>query len=155
METDMNQYDGSMADSGRKLLRLGGFIFLGIGLLFFILGSIFLTFTQRRAEAYEETEGVIVGFDRDGHPYVAYEADGQTYEQRSNFTSSTMRLGNELTIRYDPAAPYRMEAGGAMALFLPIMFMGMGGLFVVIGVVWLRFFRVRREPENPWAGPQY
>ena len=82
---EMNQYDGSMADSGRKLLR----------------------------------------------------------------------LGDELTIRYDPAAPYRMEAGGAMALFLPIMFMGMGGLFVVIGIIWLRFFRVRREPENPWAGPQY
>ena len=38
---EMNQYDGSMDDSGRKLLRLGGFIFLGIGLLFFILGSIF------------------------------------------------------------------------------------------------------------------
>ena len=66
-----------------------------------------------------------------------------------------MRLGDELTIRYDPSAPYRMEAGGAMALFLPIMFMGMGGLFIVIGVVWLRFFRAKREPENPWAGPQY
>ena len=114
---EMNQYDGSMDDSGRKLLRLGGFIFLGIGLLFFILGSIFLTFTQRRAEAYEETEGVIVGFDRYGHPYVAYEADGETYEQWSNFTSSTMRLGDELTIRYDPAAPYRMEAGASWPCF--------------------------------------
>ena len=58
---EMNQYDGSMDDSGRKLLRLGGFIFLGIRLLFFILGSIFLTFTQRRAGIYVETEGVIVG----------------------------------------------------------------------------------------------
>ena len=151
---DMTQYEWTLDDGGRKLLRLGGFVFLGIGLLFFIRGSIFLTFTQRRAGIYVETEGVIVGFDRDGHPYVAYEADGETYEQRSNYTSGTMRLGDELTIRYDPAAPYRMEAGGAMALFLPVMFMSMGGLFIVIGIIWLRFFRVRREPENPWAGPQ-
>ena len=123
---EMNQYDGSMDDSGRKLLRLGGFLFLGIGLLFFVLGSVFLAFTQRKAQVYVETQGVIVDFDRDGHPYVAYEAQGQTYEQRSNYASSTMRLGDELTVRYDPQAPYRMEAGGAMALFLPIMFMGMG-----------------------------
>ena len=152
---EMNQYDGSMDDSGRKLLRLGGFLFLGIGLLFFVLGSVFLAFTQRKAQAYVETQGVIVDFDRDGHPYVAYEAQGQTYEQRSNYASSTMRLGDELTVRYDPQAPYRMEAGGAVALFLPLLFMGMGGLFIVIGIVWLRFFRAKREPENPWAGPQY
>ena len=37
---------------------------------------------------------------------------------------------------------------------MPILFMGMGGLFIVIGVFWLWFFRDRREPENPWAGPQ-
>ena len=151
---EMNQYDESMDDSGRKLLRLGGFIFLGIGLLFFVLGSVFLAFTQRKAQVYVETQGVIVDFDRDGHPYVAYEAQGQTYEQRSNYASNTMRLGDELTVRYDPQAPYRMEAGGAVALFLPLLFMGMGGLFIVIGIIWLRFFRVRREPENPWAGPQ-
>ena len=133
---ELSEYDEKVLRRGINLMRLGGFLFLGIGLLFFVLGSVFLAFTQRKAQVYVETQGVIVDFDRDGHPYVAYEAQGQTYEQRSNYASSTMRLGDELTVRYDPQAPYRMEAGGAVALFLPLLFMGMGGLFIVIGVVW-------------------
>ena len=125
---ELSEYDEKVLQRGINLMRLGGFLFLGIGLLFFVLGSVFLAFTQRKAQVYVETQGVIVDFDRDGHPYVAYEAQGQTYEQRSNYASSTMRLGDELTVRYDPQAPYRMEAGGAVALFLPLMFMGMGGV---------------------------
>ena len=151
---DLTQYDEKIAGNGMNLLRLGGFIFLGVGLLFFILGSVFLSITQRKAQAYRETEGVIVGFSHDGYPYVAYEVDGKSYEQRSNFTSSSMGLGDEMTVRYDPLSPNRMELGGFASLFLPILFMGMGGLFAVIGVFWLRFFRKEREPENPWATPQ-
>ena len=135
-----------------KMLRLGGLIFLLVGLVFFLIGAIFLAYERKTEQTYVETEGIITGFDRDDHPYVTYTVDGRIYEHRSNYTSSSLRTGQTMTIRYDPADPDKMDVGGAMALFLPILFMGMGGLFLLIGVLWLWFLRPRPDPdENPWA----
>lgn len=135
-----------------KALRLGGLIFLAVGLIFFLIGAIFLAYERKTEQTYVETEGIITGFDRDNYPYVTYTVDGRTYEHRSNYTSSSLRTGQTMTVRYDPLDPDRMTAGGAMALFLPILFLGMGGLFLLIGVLWLWFLRPRPDPdENPWA----
>lgn len=150
----MEQETRTLRNNPLRLMRLGGVIFLGVGLLFFVLGLVFFLTEQKKTATYVETTGVITDFNRDGYPYVAYEANGRTYEQRSNYTSSSMRVGDEIAVRYDPQSPNRMEAGGAIVWLMPILFMGMGGLFIVIGVFWLWFFRDRREPENPWAGPQ-
>ena len=151
---DLTQYDEKTAGNGMNQLRMGGFIFLGVGLLFFVLGAVFLASYQKKAMTYVETKGVIVDFDRNGYPYVAYEVYGKAYEQRSNFTSSSMRLGDEMTVRYNPLSPDRIELSSFASLFLPILFMGMGGLSAVIGIFCLRFFRKEREPEDPWASPQ-
>lgn len=138
-----------------RLMRLGGYIFLLVGAIFLAVGAGILFADRRMTAGFEETQGRIVAFDGSDHPIVAYTVRGHTYMQRSNFTSNTMVMGDELTVRYDPQDPERMlVTGGGALLFLPILFMGMGGLFALIGLAWLRFFRVRREPENPWAGPQ-
>lgn len=150
----MERFQKNVRDNSIHLMCLGGYIFLLVGLIFFLVGTGVLISARKKAATYEETTGVITDFDRDGYPYITYTVHGKTYEQRSSFTTSSYRVGQELPVRYDPDAPYRMEVAGKMALFLPIMFMGMGGLFLVIGVLWVRFFRRLEEPENPWAGPQ-
>ena len=137
-----------------RLMCLGGYIFLLVGLIFFLVGTGIFVSARKKAAAYQETTGVVTGFSQDGALIVTYEVDGKTYTQRSNFITNTVREGDEITIQYDPLSPSRMEAGAKVSKILSIVFMGMGGLFLLIGIFWVRFFRRMEEPENPWAGPQ-
>ena len=135
------------------LLALGGYIFLLVGLVFLVLGTAFFLSARKKADTYVETEAVIVGFDREGYPYVTYTAHGRTYEQRSSYTSSSLEVGQEMTVRYDPQDPTKMTVGGKAAWLLPGLFLGLGGLFFVLGAAWvtLVYRKFRPKDENPWA----
>ena len=130
-------------------LRLGGAIFLIVGLVFLLIGAFIYDRQKAGEKTMQEGTGVIVSFSQHGYPYIIYELNGETYKAQLGFSSSGMKPGDELSIRFDPQTPEHVEIGGWGALFLPVMFMGMGALFSLIGGA-LLFVRRRilRESET-------
>ena len=62
----MEQETRTLRNNPLRLMRLGGVIFLGVGLLFFVLGLVFFLTEQKKTATYVETTGVITDFNRDG-----------------------------------------------------------------------------------------
>ena len=128
-----------------KLSTLGYF-FAGMGALFAGFGGWFLWQESSFSERSIPTRGTIVKLvdyrDSDGdtmyRPVAEYfDARGRRYEFSSNTSSSSpgFRIGEEVDILYDPLKPHdaRIDTWGQRFL-LPVIFSGMGSLFVLIGL---------------------
>ena len=101
-----------------------------------------------------ETEAVITDFDRDGFPYVEYTVGGRSYETRLNYSSSTMREGDTVTVRYDSENPRDVQAGFSVFFILACVFAGIGILFTALGVVFLCLAGKARRMKIPeWERP--
>ncbi|MBQ3277381.1 MAG: DUF3592 domain-containing protein [Oscillospiraceae bacterium] len=142
--------------AGAVALGWVGIIFLSIGLIFLLIGAFVYDREQAQTKGYEKAVGVITGFQKSGYPgypYVTYEASGKTYRTLLGFYSSTMKVGDEVKILYDPASPTHAIYGGMFSLFLPLMFMGLGGFFALLGGIFLLLRRrLRENAPGPWEG---
>ena len=149
MEMNQRSVDGQL--ERLSPLRMAGAIFLIMGLIFLLIGAFIFDRQRAREKDMQEGTGLIVSFSQHGYPYIVYELNGETYRAQLGFYSSGMKLGDELTIRFDPQVPEHVEIGGRGALFLPIIFMGMGALFSLIGgALLLLRRRILRESETSY-----
>ena len=132
-------------------LRMVGLVFLIVGLVFLLAGAFIYDRQKAGAETMQEGTGVIVDFTQHGNPYIVYEKDGRTYEAQLGFSSSDMEVGDELPILFDPMIPEHVQIGGWGALFLPLLFMGLGAVFALMGVALLLLQRrLLQESETTY-----
>ena len=138
-------------DFDHPVVRIAGAIFLIIGVIFVIIAL--ASSLGGRSKTYEKTTAVITGFDRDGYPYVASQVDGKEYESRLNFQSSGMRMGDRISVRYEPDAPHRVSSVKGNAVF-GYIFGGVGGFTGAIGLALLIMARKAKKrkaaQETPW-----
>lgn len=119
------------------VLLLVGLIFIGIGGYVLVKsphrGSEETTATiVRLEEEYDEAEDIT-----SYHPYVDYEINGTAYQDvpLSGY-SSGMKVGDEIQVYYDPAAPTELYASGDA--LLPILILIVGLAAAIFGVISLK-----------------
>lgn len=131
-------------------LHFGAFIFMGMGLLFLLIGILLVKmFARRRQAATMVTTARVVdverGRDSNGstyyYPVFEYYAGGRMLRVKSSVGSSPCRYqtGEEIELFYDPEKPEKfwcMRDTKMMKLLCGI-FMGIGGIFLVLGIVFM------------------
>lgn len=119
------------------------------GLLFAVVGGIWLHTDAEFYRTARTTQGEIVRFtsDTDGHqhPVVAYAVDGEAYNQKLNYYTDSMRVGDTVTMYYTADAPHQARGKGMSggAVFLPV-----GGVFFLFGAVGLSVSSIRRSRKH-------
>jgi len=148
------QYEWS-STSGGSLPWWFYALFIGIGLVFTVVGACMLLSTQRFVAGAATTQGTVVDWalhhdSDDGgsmyYPIVQFTAaDGQRIEFEGNTGSNyrSFHKGAQVKVYYDPQDPQQARIGVFSELWLwDYLFLGMGLLFMAIGIaVW---FAVRR-----------
>jgi hypothetical protein len=120
--------------------RIIGAVFMLFGILFLVIGMFVLIemqhFLQRATSA---TTAVVVECFSTGKgsctPVLKFEtASGETITVTSSFSSSGFEVGQQVQVVYNPHNPHEASISSFMALwFLPSIFLGIGGLFFLIG----------------------
>ncbi len=125
---------------------LFGAVFLLVGLSFFLSGVIhclsFNAFKSKAVLIEAQITRIIVNYvtrtdtgkRTDCDVWVSYTIDGREYETKLNYYTSGMREGDTVEIFVDPDDPSDIEAD---TLIPDIVFIGLGGLFTVIGSCFL------------------
>ena len=144
-----------------------GFLFFIIGIIFFAVGSSilisgnsFMKNAEKTTAEISEIDSYYSGSSRLGskkhyNVTVEYVVDGEVYERTLNEYNSGMYEGKEIEIYYNPDNPSEIKTGSKI---LEIIFMGIGGLFAVIGGVFLLrnaarkrrkiYYKKRRKDER-------
>jgi len=120
-------------------------IFLGMGLLFFVIGIIISSVLGNvNKDDYVEVKATIRDIERFGdkhHVYLDYQYDGDSYEDvRYNVYSSTMYVGKEINVKVNKYNPSEIYMGNLKYIFL-FAFCGFGILFGAIGGIPLAIIR--------------
>jgi hypothetical protein len=128
-----------------KILRTLGFIFGGIGLVLLIATLLVVQHANRFLEVSKTAPGVVTELrlgstsssstSRSYHPVIRYTPEGaDAIEVVSSFGSNPPRYstGDAVTVRYDPASPYRARIDGFWGTWFPVVILG--GLTVLFGV---------------------
>lgn len=102
--------------------------------LIVLAAGVYVTFFQSRGFAKTTAEIVDVRLDSTNesvvyYPIVEYVVGGKTYTAELDSGSSSYRLGQTLSIRYDPSNPSVVHAEGSIGLILMIV---SGAILVVI-----------------------
>lgn len=102
--------------------------------LIVLAAGVYVTFFQSRGFAKTTAEIVDVRLDSTNesvvyYPIVEYVVGGKTYTAELDSGSSSYRLGQTLSIRYDPGNPSVVHAEGSIGLILMIV---SGAILVVI-----------------------
>lgn len=118
------------------LFAIFGFVFIIVGILWAVSADSFLKNAAEvsavisEIESYRGSEG-----DTSHRVYVDYFYDGQEYKDvRLNEYSSGMYEGKEIQLMLDPDNPRRLMSN--VGLYIgPIIFIGLGTVFAVVGVL--------------------
>ena len=101
-----------------------------------ILAGVYLTFFKSRG--FSKTTAAIVALrinmDSEGtsyYPTVEFRVDGQTYTGELDSASSSYRVGDKISVLYDPADPTVVHSADKF----PIFFIAFGALLLVVVVV--------------------
>lgn len=124
---------------------IGCLVFLAVGVLFLVLGIKALSAPKIE---FATTEGVVVEIEvlpsttaedtNNYQVYVDYVVDGVRYEHaKYGAYSSSMNIGDTVTVLYDPADPTHIEAEGSE--IVPYIIVAAGAIAVLLSVVF--FFR--------------
>ena len=134
----------SMTDFDDPRVRLCAKLFCLIGMLLLIGAVIVYASASAWQKRGIETTAEITDFSRDGFPYVRYQAGGQVYESRLNYSTGSMRAGDTIRIRYDPEDPRDAKSvnGSLMALWIVG---GLGVFFTGLGITFLCLARKARN----------
>lgn len=137
--------------SSSKVFKIIGIVFTIIGILF-ILSFFFIAKTiEKKTENFVEIQSVICEIDKSGEEdhksfIVQYSVDGKKYEADTNFYSSTMSLGDELAVRYNPNNPNEIFLSDYD--FMGYIFYGLGGLFALLGIIFLFVSFANKSKQN-------
>jgi hypothetical protein len=131
-------------------------LFIGIGLLFIVVGAFVIGGTQRFLATSIEADGRIVDFrehqDIDDDvpmysPVVEFTAgDGQAYRFTSSSSSSSIpKVGRQVAVLYNPEQPRDAKIKSWTSLWmLPTIFIGLGSMLFLVGLALLLF--IGRKP---------
>ncbi len=127
----------------------------GCGLLLLAIGL----FVTLRAVAFhktaQETTAVITAISNDPSgrgttTYVDYEVDGKRYEKTPlAYYDSTMKCGDQIEIAYAPQNPTEIRLTGWAGMILPLILLGLGGIYLLIGIVFLVYV-IRKDHRRKW-----
>ena len=121
-----------------KMVRLMWRIFAGMGGLFVGIALAVALLQFQNLEGRVAVQAQIVDFGNGGYPIVAYEAEGQRLTCQLNFRSSSMQLGQPVTVYYQPENP---QQASVKEYLFPLIFGGIGGVFLILGSVGLAVLR--------------
>lgn len=146
----------------RTFLVVFGSIFGGIGVVLAVVGGFLWNDTSEFDRSAEQATGTVVGVEErwgndsragDGtggrelreHAVIAFTADGRDHEFTSDVgRTSAPEIGSEITVSYDPDDPAdAREGSGASLYLLPLLLVGLGALFTIVGAVTLGIGVVR------------
>ncbi len=121
---------------------LFGSIFEGVGIIVMMRTRQFIAGSQKvHAEVVSVEENTSTDSDGDEtttyRPTVRFQTlDGQTHEARTYYSASNYDydVGTTLTVLFKPGEENVRIPGGMNQYFMPGMFIGMGGLFAMIGL---------------------
>ena len=105
--------------------------FVGMGLVFMLIGLGVGTYYGSRTRDMQKMEGMVVGFEGD-HPVVAFEMNGESYRFTAEEENDLLRVGSPYTFMVSPDNP-----ADYMDNTLPIVmwvFSGLGAFFAVLGL---------------------
>lgn len=120
----------------------GSAVGIVIGVVFIVVGS----FMATDIDDEQRTTGTVIDVDQhvndEGNtqytPTYAYEVDGQEYSLRSSVSTSRQpSIGSEVEIGYDPTDPNVAQRVDGIEGNFHLIFMGVGGLVVLISFVQL------------------
>jgi hypothetical protein len=131
----------SVTDPRKQLLIL--VIFGLAGIIMIIASGISLFNSIHIKNTYPQTAAEIIGFDSGGSPHISYYVEGQAYEARLSYSTSSMKTGDRVYIFYDPADPGRIWPGGFGAHLITVILGFMGILFTGVPLLILRMLRNR------------
>ncbi len=110
-----------------------------IGVILIVLGIISknsdkdIEYRTVQGEITNITEDII-GEDREYHVYVTYKVAGTKYEDvEYGSYNSSMKVGDRVTVYYDPADPSHYQAKGFETV--PYVFGGVGAAAVIFSVI--------------------
>lgn len=116
-------------------------IFALIGALIVFLGIKLHQSNVKFLETAQTTTAEIVDIDveydyegeSDYTVYVEFVVDNQKYDGTLNQYDSTMFVGKEVTVYYDPANPENFK--GSATKFTGYLLIGFGAIFTLVGVI--------------------
>lgn len=129
-----------------KPTKIVALIFALTGVLFLAAGLIGSTITGNFIAKCEETTGVITRLDRAGESaYAAYTVGGERYESKLDAYTSSMRVGNEIKIFYDPQDPSSLATDAMMLVWLILDLVGAGCLLTAAVIYLVGRFSDERQ----------
>lgn len=123
-------------------------------LLVFIVSLIATIYSIFRFVTYEKTTCTVVDIEsyRDGKiVQLQYTVDGNVYERESRYgRGKSIKMGEELSIWYDPDDPYKTVRVRDFAAFYYLLAIMGGGLFLIPSIGLLIKFtnRINNKREN-------
>ncbi len=116
-----------------------------IGIVVFIIGIVALTIgivSENKAENYIETNAVITDIEvyysgNNSYSYIVhinYMVDEKEFNTTLKYYDSSFYVGKEIVIKYNQDNPYEVTATG---VGIKILNFGVGGMFMLIGIVLL------------------
>lgn len=125
-------------------------VVLLVGIIFLLVSNLGLNSMPDKDKMIQIT-GVITDIeversgDSDTHTvYVEYEIDGQVYEERLGYYTSSFRVGSEITLYYEEGKPEKVYAEGEEG-FLK-MFKILGIVIIIGGVLGMGYsvYKIRK-----------
>ncbi len=142
-----------MDNSELNVFLMVGAIFAFIGLIFLIIGLVFMHLHKKKKNlCTARTVGQVVDIvsrtstDSDGYssvaysPVISYWVNGIEVRQTNSVYSRPCRytVGQNVEVMYDPMEPGKMlVAGDKSETLLFGIFTGLGGLFFILGIVFI------------------
>jgi hypothetical protein len=126
-----------------------GYLFLGAGVGMVVIGLFSLARTRRFLSLAHPAPAEVVGNHSRRHrhkltyyPVLRYRTHADTQHEVTASVGSNpprYREGDRLTVLYNPANPEEVRIRSFLHLWLlPLLFGGMGGIFMLVGaVVWM------------------
>jgi len=124
-------------------------VFILIGLIFIISGVLIFKASENFKKNGIETTAVItdiVRYNDESSVYIKYIVNDKEYNQKLNYYTSNMHIGQTLKIYYDSDNPNRIQSTGGTVVLVAV-FGGIGGVFFLIGIIVLGV-NVRRKKLN-------
>lgn len=140
---------------------------IGVGILFFVIGTVLSIASGDNGKCTEEATAVVVELVEhkpQGHnmkrrstyaPVFEYEFCGKQYSHTSTVSTypPQFSVGEQVTIKVNPNDPNEIYYEPSTAIvMITIVFRIVGGFIAVVGVIMLIAGKARSKPHEPHSG---